>query len=66
MSEYDQLCELLAQQIGQTIVVIDKRGREKTGLLIDVWDNSVKVEHNGVPTNYPITGEYDFKKDIYE
>lgn len=62
MNEYDKLYDILTEHIGESIIVIDKRGRQKEGVLLDVWDNSIKVEHTkGLPVNYPITGEYDFK-----
>lgn len=62
MSEYEKLCEVLTENIGKGIIVIDKRGRQNGGILMDVWDNTIKVEHTeGFPVYYPITGEYDFK-----
>lgn len=62
MTDYDALCEFLMGLVGQNIIVIDKKGRQKAGYLSEVFDNHITVEHTvGIQTHYPITGEYDFK-----
>jgi hypothetical protein len=66
MSDYEKLYETLSELVGQNIVIVDKRGREKVAHLIEVWDNTIKVEHKtGMICHYPLTGEYDFKPFKY-